>query len=554
MPSLPKRTRDHVLETETEKFVQQFIPSEWIAEKEKHDYGIDLRVEIATPSSILRRGEEEAASQVTGAYFSIQLKGTDDLNLNKAKTLISHRCAVSALNYYLNRPEPVIYLVYDAKNKKAYWVFIQDYMRTRPDNTWKKQDTFTIHIPVANIFDSDSIEEIRSKALQRHEHLRWLSASLTAHNPHYRYDFHNSKEGISITVHPRYAGAEKDKPLVFKGLFKFDDSEKGKELFEKYRESIRTGEPFLIDAQFIEGFDITETLPDLFAHIDSFQIQSIEILPVVSEEKFAVTMVFLDEDKQPVATIPYVEFWKIKEGTEEITYSNERQQLPLRVMLRYNIIQKTLTIAIKAEFVGKNMSLIRDFLYLQQGVQRSCDVKLTNTLTGLSAYSRLSNEITSLVNPELVAFVEELAFVQEKLQQLIVWSGSITNRDIERSRQLKKALMTGVINEKRGSITLPMSARDARVWASQMSDINVPFQLLFEGDNLGLSVMSTELILGEFRAHLPNVRFSEDTLAVLSSISNTPDEVAVDITIEIADPGINYTLFRWITSVTSDSK
>ncbi len=62
MARLPLRTREHVLETESEKFAQLVLPSEWIAEKRQHDYGIDLQVEMV-------KGES-----VTGAKFTIQLK------------------------------------------------------------------------------------------------------------------------------------------------------------------------------------------------------------------------------------------------------------------------------------------------------------------------------------------------------------------------------------------------------------------------------------------------------------------------------------------------
>ncbi len=79
MARLPQRPREHVLETETEKFVSQVLPSEWLTEKRRHDYGVDLQVEIV-------QGED-----VTGARFSIQLKGTDQLKVRK-KAYIAHKC------------------------------------------------------------------------------------------------------------------------------------------------------------------------------------------------------------------------------------------------------------------------------------------------------------------------------------------------------------------------------------------------------------------------------------------------------------------------------
>jgi len=87
---LPKRPREHVLESESERFARRILPPEWIAEKRAHDYGIDLQVEIVQNES------------VTGARFCVQLKGTDGLKVRK-KAYIAHPCATSALFYYLQR-------------------------------------------------------------------------------------------------------------------------------------------------------------------------------------------------------------------------------------------------------------------------------------------------------------------------------------------------------------------------------------------------------------------------------------------------------------------
>lgn len=547
MPRHPTRTRDHVLETETEKYVQRFIPSEWLFEKEKHDYGIDLRVEITIPSNTVKHGKEEVASQVTGVYFSIQLKGTDKLFVNKERTHVSHKCKVSALNYYLSRPEPIIYLVYDAKADIAYWVFIQDYIRGQKDNSWKNQESLTINIPIKNVFDKRSIEEIKIATLTRHKQMQWLVATQTASNPYYRYSFYKDEKSISITVHPRYSGAEKDNPLIFKGLLKFDDSLEAQKTLDSFRESVRTGSSVFIGEQFIEGFDFTEVFPDLFAHIDSFKVQSIEILPVKSDDSFSVMMTFFDKNKQRVAEIPFLEFWQIQAGTEEITYSNERQRLPLRVTLRHNLAEKSLTIGLEAQFKGRIITQIRDFLHLQQGVVKAHEVKITNIVTGVTVYSELSEMslITLPLDPELVNFVEDLAIIQDELRQSIVWNEVVTNRDIEKVAQLKEAISTGVINEKRRGMIIPMKYENAQVWADIIRNIDENFQLLLEGDNLIVTVMGVDLDLGRFRAHLPNVKFNQETIMFLSGIDKSSEDGDVNIVIDILDPGVNYIVYRW---------
>ena len=61
----PKRTRQHVLETLSERHVQQVLPAEWICRTIPRDYGLDMRVEIVTNERVM------------GREFSIQHKATD---------------------------------------------------------------------------------------------------------------------------------------------------------------------------------------------------------------------------------------------------------------------------------------------------------------------------------------------------------------------------------------------------------------------------------------------------------------------------------------------
>src|SRR5262245_13461857 len=133
MKDLPLRPRQHVLENETLNFVKQILPTEWIVSDGGKDYGIDLVVEIV---------ENE---QVTGAHFLMQLKGTDEINIQKDEYIV-HSCKVSTLKYFLERPEPVIYLVYDAKDKVGYWIWIQDFIRNTLSANWKTKENVTIKI------------------------------------------------------------------------------------------------------------------------------------------------------------------------------------------------------------------------------------------------------------------------------------------------------------------------------------------------------------------------------------------------------------------------
>ncbi len=161
----PTRPRAHVLETLSRQHVQRTFPPEWICRDVQGDYGLDMTVEIVS-------GE-----RVTGREFSIQLKATD--HLRTAGDQVAHHCAVSAARYFLDRPEPVMYVVYDAQAEVAYWLWVQPYLRdldaARPG--WRDRKTVAIRLPIANRLTADSAPAIA-------EHVRaWWARMLAAAAP-----------------------------------------------------------------------------------------------------------------------------------------------------------------------------------------------------------------------------------------------------------------------------------------------------------------------------------------------------------------------------------
>jgi len=142
---LPKRTRAHVLETLSRQHVESIFPTEWICRRVEDDYGLDVRVEIVT-------GED-----VSGREFAVQLKATDHLRTSGEDVL--HSCKVSTANYFLHRPEPVMYVVYDAQEETAYWLWMQPYLRgldgVRPG--WRERKEVRVRIPRANRLTREAV-------------------------------------------------------------------------------------------------------------------------------------------------------------------------------------------------------------------------------------------------------------------------------------------------------------------------------------------------------------------------------------------------------------
>jgi len=123
---LPKRTRAHVLEARSRQHVESIFPTEWVCRRVEDDYGLDVRVEIVAGEDVL------------------------------------HSCKVSTANYFLHRPEPVMYVVYDAQEDTAYWLWVKPYLKgldeMRPG--WRERETVQIRVPRLNHLTPASVEEI----------------------------------------------------------------------------------------------------------------------------------------------------------------------------------------------------------------------------------------------------------------------------------------------------------------------------------------------------------------------------------------------------------
>jgi hypothetical protein len=238
MARLPQRPREHVLDDESRQFISQILPSEWIIESGYKDYGIDLVVEIVRNSN------------VTGAHFLLQLKGTDSLETLKSG-YVTYSCETSTLRYFLERPELVIFLIYNAKSKVGYWIWIQDFIRNNLKAEWGEQKTATIHIPTQNIFDKKSVEIIEQRVLKAHRQNLWLTAVQTTQNPYVGYRIATlDEESVKIEAYSKYSGALDDHPVELSGVFKFDQSQEAQDARKALENTFKTGETVKLDSRF----------------------------------------------------------------------------------------------------------------------------------------------------------------------------------------------------------------------------------------------------------------------------------------------------------------
>ena len=101
------------------------------------DYGYDL-----TSYTFDKGGQFE-----TGNIY-VQLKATDSLEVDKDTGEIKHRINKRDIGTWEDEPFPVYYVVFDAKNCKAYSIHVQQYLKeVGISSETMKNDTVGIRLP-----------------------------------------------------------------------------------------------------------------------------------------------------------------------------------------------------------------------------------------------------------------------------------------------------------------------------------------------------------------------------------------------------------------------
>lgn len=143
-----RRTREHVIADLSVNYVERFIlRCGWTVERSRYDYGIDLYMQTYNADGAVESG-----------WVRFQVKATDSLRRSKVSTVILLRLEWRDLLSWLNEGEPILLILYDAREDKAYWLYVQEYFR---QVQWAARaataTTVTVHIPADNVLDEAAI-------------------------------------------------------------------------------------------------------------------------------------------------------------------------------------------------------------------------------------------------------------------------------------------------------------------------------------------------------------------------------------------------------------
>lgn len=533
MANLPRRTRDHVLAKNSRQFLERVLPDEWIIRRiEEDDYGLDIQVEIVQDENVI------------GAYFTIQLKGTDHIKTSKGR-FVSHSCKTSTLNYFLARPELVVYLVYDAQTDTGYWLWVKDYILNNLKSSWQQQTKNTLLIPLDRRFDEQATQQIEQRVLQEHHTATILARteSLNASNRPFRYSFSRNEEGIEIGVVPKYRRTEQEHPIIMQGTFTFDQSPEGQAAMNALQHAWQTGAPATIDGRFIQDLRLPDAFTAIFPQTDEFQWTSLQISPAMTNERRQFRLRLLDAAEQLLTEVPYLDMRVIQAGTKEVTYANDQQDHWLNFRLCISKEHNTGSASLEMRITGCNVVQVKQAIRLYRASSQAHWVELVDLETEIPVRSEFAETMGKEPDPAMDELIDVLVEIQQRTKQPITWPGHITEQEADLVHLVHAIVKTGQVDEtaKRGFFSVPKPVAQQFI-----ADVLTREQLLvFDQPDVTIELLGSTIPLGRVLTVVRIASLANDTLQRLDEIDILPDDANIKITVNIGDPCVRSFFPRW---------
>jgi hypothetical protein len=146
-----RRTREHIIADLSVNHVERLVlRTGWVVQRLNPDYGIDLFMETFDANGDIENG---------GVWF--QLKATGTLKVRARSQAIPVRMEWRDLIFWLNERMPGILVIYDAGQDRAWWVYLQEVLRTmkRRQTTDRPAHTVTLRVPLTNVLDETAIRQ-----------------------------------------------------------------------------------------------------------------------------------------------------------------------------------------------------------------------------------------------------------------------------------------------------------------------------------------------------------------------------------------------------------
>ena len=293
------------------------------------------------------------------------------------------------------------------------------------------------------LIDGDELWELLMKHTPEQtvvEHLQFASAALENASPHYRVTAQLVSGCVQLGVQAKHPLADQMEPLEFTAEFEFPADETGAAAIAALESHVRRGTPVTIPAEFIKRFEP----PPLLKPFLSEPVNHLALGPVEAQKTFDASITIMNPDAQE-ACISGIQFRFIQVGTEELTLSNEGQDVPWAFSLTLNRVSKRGNLQSTLHAGRHNVKREAEAARFQRSFARGGVVTLASDETGLPFLSM--NAPPGLVSEPPAAwlrFVESLLFLQHKCGVVVSIPDDVSRADAEEVIELADQIRAGI--------------------------------------------------------------------------------------------------------------
>jgi hypothetical protein len=145
-----RRTRQHVIADQSVNHVERFIIDEGhTVSRMANDYGYDL---------LMMTFDEKGYAETGLVFFQLKASGT----LSRSGEKYCYDLDIRDYNLWKNERLPVILVLYDAEQRRAYWVHVQTYFESQTRRPRKKSKTIRVLFRRQQILNHRAIRMIRA--------------------------------------------------------------------------------------------------------------------------------------------------------------------------------------------------------------------------------------------------------------------------------------------------------------------------------------------------------------------------------------------------------
>ncbi len=293
-----------------------------------------------------------------------------------------------------------------------------------------------------------------------------LQKELNQIDTHYQPLTTLSDTGIQVALKEKFPGASLEKPLALTARFRFPNSEEGNMARESIGRSLDTGTPVEIPPQFIENIEypalFREVSRQIFG-IETIEITGLEILPLPGNRRLIVRIELCCDDGDNFI-LDYVELRFVHGGNKELTFSNDDQQIPIRVRLILRLHDREATIQFSPDGSTFNAFQLQSLLHLIHCLSKPLAVRIVGVDSGIPLFSiRIPKGVSEGIHPERMELIDDLAAIQLKIKRpILVPDRPFTADELETIAKLRTALHEGKSTGEWEQFTLVLTKDGAR--------------------------------------------------------------------------------------------